>query len=290
MSIPFEIGKGSGHPHIPVLVNGKGPFTFTLDTGAVLTSITPKLAAELGIEIYEREKAMASGVGGGRIDVKFATVDSIQVGSEVHGKDEVLVIDFDSVLGCFTPGVLGHSFLKNYLVHVNYKTKTMNLIKSKEGNPSNYNGLLWIDFEYIAGTHLITVPVYINNEGPVHLVVDTGSSGTVITPKTAEKLGFTRENKTADVQVKSPISEGCSSGCQGVGGFAPGYAVQANAITAGSRTQVNTTLAVIDLNIVSSCGSTVHDGIIGYPFLKDLELYIDYPNKRIAFVDEMSNN
>ena len=135
MDISFEIGKGSGHPHVPVYVNGKGPFTFTLDTGATATTISPSLAAELGIETYEGDKKMATGVGGGKIPVSFAKVDSFQVGSEIVEEEEVLVIDFNLVLGCFTPGVIGHSFLKNFKMHVNYRTNTMNLVKPN-GNES----------------------------------------------------------------------------------------------------------------------------------------------------------
>ena len=126
MSLKFELGKGSGHPHIPVYINGKGPYTFTLDTGATATTLTPSLIRELGIETYERDNALASGVGGGRIPVRFATVDKLQVGDEVVENEEVLVIDFESVLGgCATAGVLGHSFLKKYQLHVDYRSNTM---------------------------------------------------------------------------------------------------------------------------------------------------------------------
>ncbi|MCK5152283.1 MAG: retropepsin-like domain-containing protein, partial [Candidatus Thorarchaeota archaeon] len=148
----------------------------------------------------------------------------------------------------------------------------------------------WVDFEYVEDTHLVTVPTYINGKGPFHLVVDTGSGGTVITPSAAERLGLSREHGIGDVHVKSPTSEGCSNGCQGVGGFAPGYAIQVEEVRSGSKMQENTTLAVIDLGVVSPRGDSIHDGIIGYPFLKDLELIIDYPNKRIAFVEETQNN
>ena len=61
MKIPFELGQGSGHPHVPVYVNGKGPYTFTLDTGATATTISPKIVEELGIETYDGDKALATG-------------------------------------------------------------------------------------------------------------------------------------------------------------------------------------------------------------------------------------
>ncbi len=290
MSLKFELGQGSGHPHIPVYVNGKGPYTFTLDTGATATTLTPSLVRELGIETYEGDKALATGVGGGRIPVRFAKVDSLQVGEEVVENEEVLVIDFEKALGgCFTAGVIGHSFLKNYRLHVDYRNNTMSL--RQNGQDLDLVGnISWTDFEYIENTHLVTVPTSINGQEPLHLVVDTGSGGTVITPPAAERLGLTRDNSIGAVKVASPLSDGCSEGCQGVGGFAPGYAVQIESIEAGGITQENAILAVIDLGLVSPRGSAISDGIIGYPFLKDLELIIDYPNKRIAFDKSSLNN
>ncbi|MHA1907683.1 MAG: aspartyl protease family protein [Candidatus Thorarchaeota archaeon] len=294
MEIKFEIGQGSGHPHVPVYVNGKGPYTFTLDTGATATTISPQLAEELGIETYEGDKAFATGVGGGKIDVSFAKVDSFKVGAEKVEDEEVMVIDFDSAMGCFTPGVIGHTFLKNYRIHVNYRTKTMMIVKQSDTNSGDEGDLHWVDFEYAEDTHLVTVPTYVNGEGPFNLVVDTGSGGTVITPNLADKLGLSREQGVGDIQVKSLTSDagadGCADGCQGIGGFAPAYAIQAKEFKVGSKTQENPILAVIDLKDISPRGLVIHDGIIGYPFLNDLELIIDYPNKKIAFLQEEQNN
>jgi len=296
MKIPLDIGQGSGHPHVPVYVNGKGPYTFTLDTGATATTISPKLAEELGIEPYKVENALAAGVGGGKIDVKFAKLDSFQLGSERVEDEEVLVIDFDSTLGCFTPGVVGHSFLKHFTLHVDYRTKNM-MLEKRNGKESQDDGIQWTDFEYAEDTHLVTVPSYINGLGPFNLVVDTGSGGTVISPQVAEHLGFSEENKIGNLQIKSltsdsedDVSDGCVGGCQGIGGFAPGYAVQAAEFRAGSQTQENPILAVIDLKVVSPRGLAIKDGIIGYPFLKDVELIIDYPNKKIAFIQQDQQN
>jgi predicted aspartyl protease len=284
MKMKFELGKGSGHPQVPVFVNGKGPYIFTLDTGAVTTTLSTSLARELGIETYEGDKAKATGVGGGRVPVEFARVNTLQLGEETVENEEVLVIDLGSALGgCFTAGVIGHSTLKNYRLHVDYPHTTMSLDRDgmnlrEQLNPD------WTDFEYIGDTHLVTVEATLDEKGPFHLVVDTGSGGTVITPNTAERLGLSRDQAVAAVKVGSVLSDGCGDGCQGIGGSVSGYAVQVKEIKAGGVVQENAVLAVIDLSIVSPRGSIISDGIIGYPFMKDLELIIDYPKKKIAFV------
>ncbi len=283
MKMKFELSKGSGHPQIPVFVNGKGPYTFTLDTGAVTTTLSTSLARELGIATYEGDKAKATGVGGGRVAVEFARVDTLQIGEEMIENEEVLVIDLGSALGaCFTAGVIGYSSLKNYRLHVDYPNATM-LLNRNGMNLGGQRNLEWTDFEYIGDTHLVTVETMFDGKGPFHLVVDTGSGGTVITPHAAERLGMTKDQAVAAVKVGSALSDGCGDGCQGIGGATSGYAVQVKAIKAGGIVQENAVIAVIDLSIVSPRGSLISDGIIGYPFLKDLELIIDYPNKKIAF-------
>ena len=286
MEIKFDIGAESGHPHLPVFVNGQGPFTFTLDTGAIATTISKSLAEKLSIRTYEGDRKIASGVGGGRVPVAFAKVDRLQIGTEVVENEEVLVIDFDSAMGgfCFTPGVIGHSFLKNYVMSVNYPAKKMKLERAKGATSRRDKNLSWQEFQYVEDSHLISVPTHINGNGPFHLVVDTGSGGTVITPRIAQQLGFTEDQAVVAVQVASPTNRGCADGCQGVGGKAQAYGVQIDSLTVGPVTQENTIAAVIDLKVVSPRGELIRDGIIGYPFMRNLEVVIDYPNRRFALL------
>lgn len=292
MELRFELGSGSNHPHVPVLVNGEGPFTFTLDTGATATTISKSLAEKLGIEIYAGDKAMAVGVGGGRFPVAFARIDKLQIGDIVIENEEMMVIDFDSLLegACFTPGVIGHTTLKEYELAVNYRTKFLNLRRVNGDQNEERDGVDWHRFEYIEDTHLIGVSTYLNGLGPFQLVLDTGSGGNVITPGAAKKIGISKDQSVAELRVKSPGSSGCEDGCQGVGGFAEGYAAQLDSLTAGGVTLEQPTVGVIDLKLVSPRGEILQDGIIGFPFLKDLELLIDYPNKRLAFLRESPNN
>jgi len=292
MELKFELDSGSNHPHVPVTVNGEGPFTFTLDTGATATTISKALAEKLGIEIYKGDKAMATGVGGDRFPVSFARVEKLQIGDVVIENEEMMVIDFDSLLGgaCFTPGVIGHTTLKEYEMSVNYRTKVLNLRRVNGDQSGEHNGVDWHKFEYIEDTHFIGVPTYLNGLGPFQLVLDTGSGGNVITPGAANRLGISKDQSVAELRVKSPGSTDCDDGCQGVGGFAEGYAAQLDSLTVGNVKMEKPTVGVIDLKVVSPRGEIIQDGIIGFPFLKDLELLIDYPNKRLAFLKELLNN
>ncbi|MFX1369969.1 MAG: retropepsin-like aspartic protease, partial [Promethearchaeota archaeon] len=123
MEIEFRIDPASGHVHVPVMVNGQGPFIFTLDTGASVTTISKSLADRLAIETHEGERKKAGGAGGKLIPVREAMLETFSIGSESFNTQKVGVIDFDAIfqgVGCFTDGVIGHSMLKDYTMRVNY--------------------------------------------------------------------------------------------------------------------------------------------------------------------------
>jgi predicted aspartyl protease len=278
MKINFQIELQSGHIHVPVMVNGQGPYTFTLDTGASTTTVSKKLADKLGLETFEGRIKKAGGVGGNHVPVKGAKLEKFSLGDEQFTDETVGVIDFDSFLGpvgCATDGVIGYTTLKNYLLTVDYQTSTLILTKRDEIRDE---ALSWKPFKYADDeSHLVLVPVYVNDTGPFDLILDTGSSGNIITPDTAEQLGIAR-NEGPSIEAV-----GCSGGdCQGIGGKVRGYGVVVDRLSVGDAEQSDSMVAVIDLNLISPEGKKIDYGIIGFPFLKDYKLLLDYPNQRFA--------
>ena len=95
MEAEVKIEISMQHVKVPVSVNGKGPFSFTLDTGASVTTISKRIAEELEIETRAGSRSEARGVGGG-IPVQYADVE-IGMGTLEFAKDEVYVLDFDAI-------------------------------------------------------------------------------------------------------------------------------------------------------------------------------------------------
>lgn len=273
--IPFKLSKMSNHISVPVFVNDKGPFDFTLDTGATATTLSKSLADELGIETYDDDREETRAIG---IPHKSAKVESLAIGPDTFENEEILVIDFVTVLGphgANVKGLIGHTTLKKYKLSVNYQIKILSLEKGINEASINDERIHWIDFEYIEDSHLVGVPVFINGSGPFSFVVDTGAGGTVVTSKLAEKLELSLDS--SDVQVLAP------------GGGTGGNFAVLEQLSVASATQENASVVVLDLKAVSSRGSLIHNGILGYPFLKDYEVVIDYPNKKFALIDQRGN-
>lgn len=126
-------------------------------------------------------------------------------------------------------------------------------------------------FRIESGKPIITVDTIVNGKGPFNFVVDTGASHTVISNQTAEKLGL-NEN-----------SPGCcgSAGrsAQGAGGPVAARTTAVESIRVGDVEVNNIEVALIDLMSLSKDW----DGIIGYTFMKNYRVIIDYPKQQISF-------
>lgn len=267
LKIKFQIDETTNHVHVPVFVNAEGPFEFTLDTGAVATTLSTQLTDKLNLQTHIIEDRRLLG-----LPAKATKIKSFQIGSDTFLNEEVMVIDFQSVLlGCTKPigGVIGHTTLKHYQMSINYRTQLLGLEKSNDGE--SLDGVFqWSQFNYINKTHMVGVPVFINGQGPFEFVVDTGAGGTVITPELASKLNL-------DLKPFDGL-------CRGMGGEAQGQLTKLDHVSVGGVGVAEHLVAVIDMQAVSPKGQLIQNGILGYPFLKQFEVIIDYPQEKFAFV------
>lgn len=268
MEIPFKLDKTTHHIHIPVYVNGEGPYDFTLDTGAVKTTLSKTLAEKLGLKTYELKDRKMEG-----LPAVAAKVNRFQIGSDIFEDEEVLIIDFKSVLpGCTEElgGVIGHTTLKHYKMSINYPTQTLRLEPSNSLG-SKDDAISWSPFNYIKDTHMVGIPVTINGQGPFSFVLDTGAGGTVITPKLANELKL---NLTSFDGI-----------CRGIGGDAEGQLATLDHLSVGGVDVEEHPVIVVDMEKISPKCHLIPDGILGYPFLKQFEFMIDYPQEKFAFID-----
>ncbi len=129
---PFEYIKESHLVGIPVHINGQGPFSFVVDTGAGNTVITPKLAKMLGIEALA-VPGIARGIGGD-IELKLGAVESLSVGSSKITNSQVVVLDLSKVSpkGCLIEnGIIGFDFLKNFETIIDYPNKQFSFVDER---------------------------------------------------------------------------------------------------------------------------------------------------------------
>lgn len=116
---------------VPAFVNGRGPHTFVLDTGASATVLSPGLAAALKIDTVAAEPMTGAG---GMLQTTLGRVSSLTVGGAALEDVAVMVADFladlGSVVGTPLDGILGYNFLRHFRVTLDYPVSTLWLMKA----------------------------------------------------------------------------------------------------------------------------------------------------------------
>ena len=114
-------------PGLPVLIsvkiNGAGPITLILDTGADRTMVAPDALQRLGISTGNGPRGILKGVAGASY-VDAVWVNSVEVGEAKVGP--LLIIAYDGDLKN-ADGLLGRDFLAHFNVTIDSKEKIVTL-------------------------------------------------------------------------------------------------------------------------------------------------------------------
>src|SRR5512134_2920875 len=143
-----RIGRVMTH----VMVNGKGPFRFVIDTGASRSTLAPHLARALNLQPSVGRNVMLNGVTGAA-EVATVAVDSIEIGALKFEKQQLPVI-FTSIMGN-ADGILGVAGFQDQRIDVDFKKDRVSVLESNGKRPHysmvtaratrNANGLMIVD-------------------------------------------------------------------------------------------------------------------------------------------------
>lgn len=121
--VPFEIAsKKQPLVVVETKVNGKGPYRFAVDTGAMGTCIAPKLADELGAE--KGQAIQAAGVGG-MLEAYFTAAPlEFNIGDRYTNQVAPVVLDIFGARSdgkCVDlSGIIGQDIMREYIVTFDY--------------------------------------------------------------------------------------------------------------------------------------------------------------------------
>lgn len=123
--IPFD---GTAAMVVPVHVNGEGPFHFALDTGATLTCVDRRLAAEMELPESRGLPGVTAGVAGIG-EIRVVTLDSLRVGGAAMRELRACVLDLAHArqVGVEIDGLLGLNFLRAYRVGIDFDRRVLTL-------------------------------------------------------------------------------------------------------------------------------------------------------------------
>jgi predicted aspartyl protease len=120
---------------------------------------------------------------------------------------------------------------------------------------------------------LILVPVHVNDKGPYEFILDTGASHCLLSQKLADGLGVRPESEKQ--------ATGAGGGVKLVLGHVESMAV-------GSVRKQNVPIGITtELERIAAVIRSEVDGDLGFEFLKDFALTIDYRDSALYFVSSL---
>jgi predicted aspartyl protease len=254
---------------LPVQVNDRGPFDFILDTGAGTSLLSSDLAKQLEVKSIGSKDGQSAG---GKVSVSLAKLDSLAAGkAKLHAVD-VGIVDLTQIgqtIGAKIDGDLGYNFLKHFRVTIDYRDHEIRFDDPKRVEGFGRGAKTELPIRLASPSKpLILVDVRANGRGPFQFAIDTGTSTTAIAPELAKQLGVQSSPAGAGTTGGAPVdfSAGVLQSFQLGGAKIDNMAV----VVADFFTMLN---AAIDANL---------DGIVGYNFLRNYKVAIDYPGETLT--------
>ena len=112
----------------PVMINGKGPFRFMVDTGANVSCVSEKLAAS---QALPRGRELMVNTIVGRRARPSVMIDQLDIGTRIRKKVEAPVLPMG---GFDIDGVLGIDWLKGQRLVFGFSGNTLEITKSRAEN------------------------------------------------------------------------------------------------------------------------------------------------------------
>jgi len=170
-ALPTRIDR-IGRVLAPVKINDQGPFKFIVDTGASHSTISPRLAAALGLDRAEEVRMRVNGITG-TADVPSVMVHKLQAGDLVIEETRLPVVWAPLMAGA--DGILGVAGLKEESIFVDFRRNRVTISRSRAGGTP-------AGFSRVAGQRLegglLTVAAHIGGIR-VQAIIDTGSERTI---------------------------------------------------------------------------------------------------------------
>lgn len=256
---------------LPVHVNGSGPFDFILDTGAGTSLVSSDLAKQLQVKVLGSKEGQSAG---GTVSVSLAKLNSIAVGDAKLDNVDVGIVDLSHIgntVGAKIDGDLGYNFLKNYRIAIDYRARVIRFDDPKRVETFGRKPQTEIPMRLASPAKpLVLIDVYADGHGPFQFAIDTGTSTTAFTPELAKKLQLST----------TPIGPGTTAGA----------AVDVTAGTVksfqvgGAKVDNMTVVVANFFEMLSAAIGTKLDGIVGYNFLNQYQVVIDYPNETLSLI------
>ncbi len=261
VTLPFRLLNN--HIYVSVMVNGKGPYTFIVDTGGHCL-ISPQLVAELGLKIVGA--TAMSGAGTKTTAGGFTHVDEIALGA-VRMRDQLgfaAPIYAPAVEGISVDGMVGFEMFRRFAVQIDYGRDLLIITDPTRFDPTGAGTAI----PFVFYDHLPMVRGSLADL-PARFDIDTGSRS---------ELDITGPFVAAH-ELRARFSKGVSAVTGwGMGGPSRSYVVRLPSLTLGG-VQVSSPVAGLSEDKGGSISDPNYEANIGSGLLKRFVVTFDYAHQ-----------
>jgi len=248
---------------VDVILNGKTE-SFILDSGA------PTLILNSAYFKSTKTENEAKGVTGSTA-IQNIKIESFNWNGILLESTEVLGMDLthlEKETGKVFKGLIGYSMLKDYELYIDYSKKELTLFKDEQTKyHSSIKPKAEFDFNY--GAHIPVIDVIINNK-TYKLGLDTGASSNLIDL-----------NSFKNISAKSYIKKD-NEGLYGADKNEANISViSLKSYQIKSNVYKDQEFAVSDISHLKNGYNLEIDGLLGFPFLSEHQISIDFVNQKI---------
>ncbi|MEP7272206.1 MAG: aspartyl protease family protein [Acidobacteriota bacterium] len=305
-STSFELLQN--RPFVKVMINGKGPFRFVIDTGASLSVLSDSAAQKLGIKPVARG-GMARAVGGsGSFPIIYGLLDSLEIGGTrietvpvyirtVHSAPEVPE-------NARADGYVGLSVLSSFEISIDYMNKTVKLdrtpIRAEEALAEG-RGPVGLERVTPRGNAVAIAPIAGRTGAEIDIALRSTSGGLASAethlPGLKRPLNFILDTgATVTVVSKAAVKrfeldplklKGETYRVIGAAGIEDGAeALQLETLTVSGLRKSNSRALILDLEPVNETSGFEQHGIIGGDYLAHFLVQFDLRRFRLRLTPQ----
>ncbi len=253
---PFIVVKAS--------LNGKGPFKFVVDTGSSVTVVDQDAVETLGIHKDSNSATSCC-------SPKMLAVGSMQIGSVRMSRVPMALGNLSPLskeTGIQWDGIIGSPFLKDYQVVIDYPRREITFEEPRQEHR------LPIKFRLVGDANFIVVKTKLNEKGPFNFLVDTGATRTTVTEQIGQIFDLHR------------TSHGKRTSLSGSYARTTMILSKLKSIQVGKAKSTDVEVGVLGLEPPCDGVGVPLDGVLGYTFMKDYRVTINYPRREMSFKRE----
>lgn len=261
VTLPFRLLNN--HVYVEAKVNGKGPYTFIVDTGGH-TLLSPRVAADAGLKV--EGAGVTSGAGEGKSTTGYARYHEIALGPVRLTNQPAFVTNiYDrSIEGIPVDGMLGFELFARFVVRLDYGLRTITVRDFATFDP--HGAGTPVPFKFY--DHLPAVRGTIGGL-PARFDVDTGSRSEL--------------DITSPFVVRAHLREKYRPGVStitgwGAGGASRSYVVRLPSLTLGA-VNMRSVVAGLSEDRGGSMSDPAYEGNVGSGLLKRFAVTFNYQRK-----------